>query len=103
VNKLYRFIRRIEDVRLAWVALALHAGNNPVARANNVSAFQRFDPSMGVHGDATRLAGMSVINIWMAKVANVLVVAILKPSRRLNHYGFLPVLCHASYILHPFE
>src|SRR5574343_466727 len=78
-----RLVRRSEDVRLARVVLAFHAGDDPVARANDVAAFERVDPAVDMHRLAAVLARLLAENV--------------RPTEAAHHFSFpvvrLRVLC----------
>jgi hypothetical protein len=72
----------LKNVGLAWVVLALHASDNPIAGSDNVTTFQRLNPT----------TPMKTMVINLVKFNNTSVVAHLEPLRSLNDYGFFTVL-----------
>jgi hypothetical protein len=104
-------VGHLKDVWLAWVIFTLHAGNDPVARADNVTTFQRVDPAVKVHDIAAVVAFRLSIHLWRAVVAHDLsfgqptsaafteilwVIAIFEPLRGLYDHGlfFLNFMFH---------
>ena len=53
---LRRLVGGGKNVRLARVVLALHSGDDPVAGADDVSALQRVDPAVVIHGFVAMVA-----------------------------------------------
>src|SRR5690348_8447137 len=66
----YRVIRRRENIRLAGIHLTLHSGNNPIARANDVTAFLCVDPAVNVHYLPAMLAFLVAAHIWSPEIAD---------------------------------
>ena len=113
-------VRLREDVWLARIELALHAPDDPVARADGMPAFRRVDPAVVVHrgvavgapeplGDLTvpelahkdrvvtraDLAGAR-IDRWVPVVVDLRVIAVVLPDGRLDDDGLLAVLAGLS-------
>src|SRR5471032_2780631 len=64
------FIGHSEYVRLAGIMFAGDAGDNEVARADDVAAFQCVDPAVHVHRVAAVLTGALAADTRMAVVAD---------------------------------
>jgi hypothetical protein len=64
---LHRLIAGIEDVRLAGVPLAFNAGDDPVARTDDVTAFEGLDPTVSLHDLTAMLAGP----VWIGPTRHV--------------------------------
>jgi len=110
-HRINRLIRCFKDVGLARVVFAFDAGNDPVAGAYDMTAFQCVDPTMLVHDHATvHATALTCVGfVWVAKVAHHVgfpakpfsfsafsvvgvvhrVIAILEPLRGLNDHWLL--------------
>ena len=70
----------LENVRLARVMLARDAGYDPIAGADDVPAFKRFDPAVIVHFFSTMGALLHSVNVWMAEIFDDSAFPFSRPS-----------------------
>jgi hypothetical protein len=93
----------------------LHASDDPIGWADNVSTFERVDPAVLVHPHNAMSAGRFSSHIWMAKIPHdmpltlegfvirierfariVRMVPVPEPLSRINHNGLLSELRHLN-------